>query len=134
MRLSRPCLLVLVCSLVLLSGSAAHAQPSAVSTTVDFSRSDVTLTRAGTYDVVRLAGSVTTVDVGAPELPLSIVTLALPEGTVAVSADAQVLDRSELGTGFVVRPVQPGCGHALLGQHEILLPLLRQAVVEALQA
>jgi len=107
MRLSRPCLLVLVCSLVLLSGSAAHAQPSAVSTTVDFSRSDVTLTRAGTYDVVRLAGSVTTVDVGAPELPLSIVTLALPEGTVAVSADAQVLDRSELGTGFVVRPVQP---------------------------
>ena len=29
------------------------------------------------------------------------------------------------------RPVAPGHGHAVLGQHEILLPLLRQAVIEA---
>ena len=32
----------------------------------------------------------------------------------------------------VVRPVEPGCGHAVVGHHEILLPLLRQAVIEAL--
>ena len=31
----------------------------------------------------------------------------------------------------VSRPVAPGCGHAVTGQHEILLPLLRQAIVEA---
>lgn len=30
------------------------------------------------------------------------------------------------------RPVAPGCGHEVIGQHEILLPLLRQAVIEAL--
>jgi deoxyhypusine synthase len=32
----------------------------------------------------------------------------------------------------VTRPVAPGHGHTLLGQHEILLPLLRQALVEEL--
>ncbi|MFO0973445.1 MAG: hypothetical protein U1A27_08420 [Phycisphaerae bacterium] len=32
------------------------------------------------------------------------------------------------------RPVAPGHGHELIGQHEILLPLLRQAVVESLAA
>ena len=30
----------------------------------------------------------------------------------------------------IARPVEPGCGHALIGPHEILLPLLRQAIVE----
>ena len=34
----------------------------------------------------------------------------------------------------VTRPVAPGCGHTVIGQHEILLPLLRQAVVEELEA
>ncbi|MBN2447948.1 MAG: hypothetical protein JXO22_14545 [Phycisphaerae bacterium] len=32
------------------------------------------------------------------------------------------------------RPVAPGHGHAIIGQHEILLPLLRQAVIERLPA
>ncbi|MCK4343404.1 MAG: hypothetical protein KAY37_16955 [Phycisphaerae bacterium] len=34
----------------------------------------------------------------------------------------------------VIRPVEPGCGHAVIGHHEIMLPLLRQAVIEALEA
>ncbi|MFQ5806101.1 MAG: hypothetical protein ACE5I3_06600 [Phycisphaerae bacterium] len=34
----------------------------------------------------------------------------------------------------VVRPVQPGHGHAVVGHHELLLPLLRQAVLERLGA
>ncbi len=34
----------------------------------------------------------------------------------------------------ITRPVDAGCGHALIGQHEILLPLLRQAIIEALDA
>lgn len=33
----------------------------------------------------------------------------------------------------VQRPVAAGHGHAVIGQHEILLPLLRQAVIEALE-
>lgn len=32
------------------------------------------------------------------------------------------------------RPVRPGHGHSVIGQHEILLPLLRMAVIEALEA
>ncbi len=31
----------------------------------------------------------------------------------------------------VQRPVAAGCGHAVIGQHEILLPMLRQAIIEA---
>jgi hypothetical protein len=34
----------------------------------------------------------------------------------------------------VLRPVAPGHGHQVLGHHEILLPLLRQAVIEAWEA
>lgn len=30
------------------------------------------------------------------------------------------------------RPVAPGCGHAVVGPHELLLPLLRQAIIETL--
>lgn len=33
----------------------------------------------------------------------------------------------------VTRPVAPGYGHAVTGHHEILLPLLRQGVIEALE-
>ncbi len=32
----------------------------------------------------------------------------------------------------IMRPVAPGHGHAVIGQHEILLPLLRQAIVDTL--
>ena len=34
----------------------------------------------------------------------------------------------------VLRPVPAGYGHSVIGQHEILLPLLRQAVIEILEA
>jgi len=34
----------------------------------------------------------------------------------------------------VTRPVAPGHGHEVMGHHEILLPLLRQGVIEALSA
>jgi hypothetical protein len=32
----------------------------------------------------------------------------------------------------VTRPVTPGYGHTVIGQHEVLVPLLRQAVLEGL--
>ncbi|MFH1748595.1 MAG: hypothetical protein ABIG44_16290 [Planctomycetota bacterium] len=34
----------------------------------------------------------------------------------------------------VSRPVAPGCGHMVIGHHEILLPLLRQALVEEFES
>jgi hypothetical protein len=34
----------------------------------------------------------------------------------------------------LTRPVQPGHGHPVIGHHELLLPLFRQAVVEQLEA
>jgi hypothetical protein len=36
------------------------------------------------------------------------------------------------GQNVVTRPVAPGHGHQVVGHHEILLPLLRQAVIEKL--
>jgi hypothetical protein len=33
----------------------------------------------------------------------------------------------------VTRPVAAGCGHSVTGHHEILLPLLRQAIIELLE-
>lgn len=33
---------------------------------------------------------------------------------------------------ILVRPVQPGHGHSITGHHELMLPLLRQAIVERL--
>ncbi len=33
----------------------------------------------------------------------------------------------------ITRPVEPGHGHAVIGHHELLLPLLRQAVLERLE-
>lgn len=33
----------------------------------------------------------------------------------------------------IIRPVAPGHGHEVIGQHEILLPLFRQAVIEELE-
>jgi hypothetical protein len=34
----------------------------------------------------------------------------------------------------ITRPVSPGHGHVVIGHHELLLPLFRQAVIEALEA
>ena len=38
------------------------------------------------------------------------------------------------GQNVVTRPVLPGRGHEVVGHHEILLPLLRQAIIERLES
>jgi len=97
----------LVIGAVVLFCAAAQAQPLTLSTTVDFARPDVVAERVGNYDVVRMRDAVATLDVGSPELPLRIITLALPEGTVAVSADAVVLSESLIAGTYSIRPAQP---------------------------
>lgn len=92
---------------LVVTSAAAQAQPMALSTTVEFARPDVVMERAGIYDVVRMQDAVATLEVGFPELPLRIVTLALPEGTVAVRADAEVLSEARLAGTYSIRPVQP---------------------------
>jgi hypothetical protein len=87
--------------------AAAQAQPAAISTTMEFARPSIVTERAGSYDVIRMQDAVATLEVGFPELPLRIVTLALPEGTVAVRADAEVLSEARLDGTYSVRPVQP---------------------------
>jgi hypothetical protein len=46
------------------------------------------------------------------------------------TANLDMLQHYRPTQNVIRRPVPPGFGHALVGQHEILLPLLRQAVLE----
>lgn len=50
------------------------------------------------------------------------------------SANFDMLRHYRPTQNVVTRPVAAGCGHTVIGQHEILLPLLRQALVEAWEA
>ena len=50
------------------------------------------------------------------------------------TANFDMLRHYRPSQNVVSRPVQPGCGHSVLGHHEILLPLLRQAVLEELES
>jgi hypothetical protein len=46
------------------------------------------------------------------------------------TANFDMLTQYRPTQNVVLRPVKPGQGHPVTGQHEILLPLLRQALVE----
>ena len=107
MRPSGPGMFLSLVGALLASFALAHAEPVTLSVTVEFDRSEVTLERAGDYEAVRMQDAVPGLDVGFPELPLRLVTIALPEGTVAVGADAEVLARTRLPGTHTVRPVQP---------------------------
>ena len=72
-----------------------------------------------------------------PEVFLKAVSVArnLGHGLVGMhTANFDMLRHYRPTQNIVTRPVQPGHGHAVVGHHEILLPLLRQAVVEALKS
>ncbi|MFH1688870.1 MAG: C25 family cysteine peptidase [Candidatus Eisenbacteria bacterium] len=107
MRLSglRISLLVVVALCTL--GVAASASAEALTTTIRVSPQDLSLERSGEFDVVRLEGRLTTHAEGYPELPLELVRFALPDGMVAVRADARVLSQRELPGSYLVRPRQP---------------------------
>jgi hypothetical protein len=49
------------------------------------------------------------------------------------TADFDMLRHYRPTQNVISRPVQPGHGHAVTGHHELLLPLLRQAVLERLE-
>jgi hypothetical protein len=70
-----------------------------------------------------------------PEAYLKAVSVALNLGAnldAMTTANLDMLRQYRAETNVVQRP--PGRGISILGQHEILLPLLRQAVVEKLAA
>ncbi|MCK4681385.1 hypothetical protein KAT82_09665 [bacterium] len=87
--------------------SMALASHSALTTTVKVAEQDLFVERVDGFDVVRLRGELTTHEEGYPELPLMLVRFALPDGAVAVSAEATVLSRGERPGSFLVRPRQP---------------------------
>ncbi len=87
--------------------SVALASPGALTTTVEVAERDVLVEQRDGFDVVRLRTGLSTHEEGYPELPLVLVRFALPDGTVALSAEARVLSRSELPGSFLVRPRQP---------------------------
>jgi len=70
---------------------------------------------------------------GLPEVFLKAVSVARNLGHSLEgmhTANFDMLRHYRPTQNVVGRPVAPGFGHTVIGQHEILLPLLRQAVVE----
>jgi hypothetical protein len=72
-----------------------------------------------------------------PEVFLKAVSVArnLGQNLDAMhTANFDMLTHYRPTQNVIMRPVQPGHGHAVIGHHELLLPLLRQAVLERLEA
>jgi hypothetical protein len=72
-----------------------------------------------------------------PEVFLKAVSVARNLGynlDAMHTANFDMLHHYRPTQNVVTRPVRPGHGHAVIGQHELLLPLFRQAVVERLKA
>ncbi|MBN1345749.1 MAG: hypothetical protein JXQ73_23855 [Phycisphaerae bacterium] len=70
-----------------------------------------------------------------PEVFLKAVAIARNLGSdldAMVTANFDMLGQYRARQNVVLRPPLPGNGHEVIGQHEILLPLLRQALVEKL--
>ncbi len=70
-----------------------------------------------------------------PEVFLKAVAVARNLGAdldAMVTANVDMLGQYRARTNVVHRPPQPGRGFEVLGQHEILLPLLRQGLIERL--
>jgi hypothetical protein len=70
-----------------------------------------------------------------PEVFLKAVSVAANLGhdlSAMHTANFDMLRHYRPAQNVIGRPVQPGHGHQVIGHHEILLPLLRQAVLEAM--
>ncbi|MEA3409459.1 MAG: hypothetical protein U9Q95_03830, partial [Candidatus Eisenbacteria bacterium] len=107
MRLSGLWIVPLALAALCAPASVTLASPGALTTTVEVAEDDILMEQINGFDVVRLRAGLSTKEEGHPELPLMLVRFALPDGAVAVSAEARVLSRSELPGSFLVRPRQP---------------------------
>ncbi|MEK6676534.1 MAG: hypothetical protein AABZ47_12890 [Planctomycetota bacterium] len=70
-----------------------------------------------------------------PEVFLKAVSVARNLGAnldALTTANLDMIRHYRPNQNVVSRPVMPGRGHELLGHHEIMLPLLRQAVIDSL--
>lgn len=92
----------LLATLTMAGGASAEQMDQ----TITFSRQDLTLSRRGGYDVVELAGCGFTGEVGKPQLPEQVVTLALPSGARVVGLEIIGAESSELLERVVPLPVQ----------------------------
>jgi len=94
--------------LVLAAAVSASGAPTAtVTEIVTFDLEEVSLQAVGDFESVRMTGTVPSFEEGRPELPMRIVTFALPEGTTAVRAEAVVRTSRELPGRHNIRPAQP---------------------------
>ncbi len=69
-----------------------------------------------------------------PEVFLKAVAVARNLGAdldAMVTANIDMIGHYRALENLLRRPTQPGNSHEVIGQHEILLPLLRQAIIEA---
>jgi hypothetical protein len=87
--------------------AATPAAPGTMTADVRIAVDDLSMSRSGGFDVVRLEGALSTREEGHPELPVALVRFAVPEGMVAVGANARVLSALDIPGEYLIRPRQP---------------------------
>jgi len=101
-RMTGRALLAVVATLL----AASVGLAASIEHTLVFDELDLTLERAGGYDLVRLRGCDLTTEPGSPELPLLSLTLALPPGARVTGIEITSAESSELLGRFRPRPAQ----------------------------
>ena len=90
-----------------LGAAAGPAAAGSVVHTVAFDDRDLVVTKDDGYDEVRLAGCDLTDEIGRPELPLLVVTLAVPAGCSATGLSVISSEFADVAGPFLPRPAQP---------------------------
>lgn len=91
----------------LLAGGALAATAGTLHHTLRYEREDLGFSRLHGFDLVTLDGADLTGEIGAPQLPIDLVRLALPQGTEVERVEAQVSASIMLPGTYRILPAQP---------------------------
>lgn len=103
-RLSKPIALMTLCAVLMSAVSAAGAQ---LEHTVTFSQQALAFSRLAGYDLITLEDCDILRDVGRPQLPVRLLTLALPGDARILGISVVHTESSELLESFMPAPAQP---------------------------
>ncbi|UCB53389.1 MAG: hypothetical protein JSV10_04750, partial [Candidatus Zixiibacteriota bacterium] len=92
--------------LILISGFSDRAEAQ-VTYQVFFSENDLLFEQRDGFDLVSLRGCVRSQRTGSPDLPMRMVHLVLPHGCEVTEVSVIHAERTSLGRGFSILPVQP---------------------------
>jgi hypothetical protein len=92
--------------MILAAGAWCGARAATITSVVTFSEQDLTVTRVGGYDVVRLPDCDSSDEIGCPSLPVCPLSLALPAGSRVERLDVVSAESRELVQRILPLPAQ----------------------------